>query len=325
MLSKKILIMYSKLLIAIVFIVFLAFKYNFKIVFRQMINLPIEGIVLTLVIYCGTIIVAGLKWQLLYTHTRLARLFEVIMIGHFFTMLLPGQLFGEASKVVYLAEEAKKNSVAGRVEELGMSVLVDKITGLIGLIVIGIAGATLGLRSVQTRYLSFCFIASLFVLSFILICLRFRWCFLLFDRICAFCETKLPAIKPAVACLRRAVSAWQLYLNSPAKLISSILMGVLYQAMIVGMHVILCRYLGIPVSFFDLCWVCAVQSIIILLPVTIAGIGLREGGYVGTLGLLGVSANSSLALSLSIFSLQIVGALVGGALVMKNFITREIP
>jgi uncharacterized membrane protein YbhN (UPF0104 family) len=131
-------------------------------------------------------------------------------------------------------------------------------------------------------------------------------------------------LKRPIICLRRAVDAWKVYLNSPAKLVASILMGVLYQAMIVGMHAILCRHLGIPVSFFDLCWICAVQALLVLLPITIAGVGLRESGYVGMLGFLGVSASSSLALSLSIFSLQIIGALIGGAFVMKISVTREM-
>jgi uncharacterized membrane protein YbhN (UPF0104 family) len=324
MTSKKILIVFSKLLMTLVFIVFLAFKYNFRIAFRKVIDLPIEGIALTLTVYCSSIMISVFRWKLLYPHGTLRRLCEVTMIGHFFAMLLPGQLFGEASKIVYLAEDAKRSDTTGRIEELAMSIAVDKIAGLIGMIVIGIAGAVLGSRSIQTRYLSFCFIAALIGLSFILVCLRFRWCSLLFDYICVFCETKLPVIKPAVACLRRAVGAWLLYLNSPTKLAASLLMGFLYQAMIISIHVILCRYLKIQVSFFDLCWICAVQSILILLPVTIAGIGLREGGYVGTLGFLGVSASSSLSLSLSIFSLQIMRALAGGIFVMKNSVSRGL-
>lgn len=306
----------------IAFIAILAFKYEFSVAFSQMNAFPLRGIILLLLIYYVTIITSAIKWEILYPHEGLTRVFEVVMIGHFFAMLLPGQLFGEASKVVYLAGEAKRSGVTGRVEVLAASVVVDKITGLTGLIIIGITGAVFGSRLEHVQYLPFYFIAMLAGLSFLLICLRFHWCCSLVDRICVFCETKLPRTKRVVASLRRVVGAWKLYLNFPVKLAVSILMGIIYQAMIVGIHIILCRYLNISVSFFDLCWICAFQAIIVLLPVTIAGIGLREGGYVGMLGLLGIPASSSLALSLSIFSLQIIGALIGGAFVMKNSITR---
>jgi uncharacterized membrane protein YbhN (UPF0104 family) len=307
-----------KLLITVVFIIILVFKYNLTTVFAQMIDLSFQGMILTLAVYFVTIIISVIKWRILYPCVKLMRFFEVVMIGHFFTIVLPGQLFGEASKIIYLSNEASEYKVPGQVERLSASVIVDKITGLIGLIVIGIVGVAFSARGVQVQYILSAFMATLVGLFFLLVCLRFRWCLALVDYLSFFCETKLPGIKRAIVSLQCVVEAWRLYLNSPVKLVVSILMGVFKQATIVIMHVVLCRYLEIPVSFFDLSWICAIQAIIALLPVTVAGIGLREGGYVGTLGLLGIPATSSLALSLSIFSLQIIGALIGGVFVMKN-------
>jgi uncharacterized membrane protein YbhN (UPF0104 family) len=77
---------------------------------------------------------------------------------------------------------------------------------------------------------------------------------------------------------------------------------------------ILAKAIGINISYYDWCWVFGVISIVVLLPVTIGGVGLREGGFVLLLGYFGVQNDKALALSLSIFGLQITGALIGGAI-----------
>jgi glycosyltransferase 2 family protein len=52
-------------------------------------------------------------------------------------------------------------------------------------------------------------------------------------------------------------------------------------------------------------------SLLVLLPITVAGLGLREGGYVGLLGLFGVGAADALSLSFVLFAYALCGAFVG--------------
>ena len=50
-----------------------------------------------------------------------------------------------------------------------------------------------------------------------------------------------------------------------------------------------------------------------LLPISVAGIGLREGGYLGLLAFFGVNRETALALSFAFFGYLLFGALLGGA------------
>lgn len=78
--------------------------------------------------------------------------------------------------------------------------------------------------------------------------------------------------------------------------------------------------MDININFADWCWVFGVISLVVFLPITIGGIGLREGSFVILLGQLSVSSEKALALSLSIFGLQIIGGLTGGIIdFMINF------
>ena len=57
-----------------------------------------------------------------------------------------------------------------------------------------------------------------------------------------------------------------------------------------------------------------VINIITLLPVSIAGLGVREGGYVALFGYLGLSAGEALSLSLLVFGINMLFVLCGGVI-----------
>ena len=72
-----------------------------------------------------------------WRHLPYGALVQLTFIGHFYNMLLPGQVGGEAVKSVRLAQLGV--SPAGAV----FSVVADRITGLLALLVLGAVGITL--------------------------------------------------------------------------------------------------------------------------------------------------------------------------------------
>ena len=79
------------------------------------------------------------------------------------------------------------------------------------------------------------------------------------------------------------------------------------------MVAILGTNLGIALPLVDWAWIVGVMSLAVLLPLTIGGIGLREGALIGCLGFAGVPSESAIALSFGIFAVTLSGALAGGA------------
>jgi uncharacterized membrane protein YbhN (UPF0104 family) len=65
------------------------------------------------------------------------------------------------------------------------------------------------------------------------------------------------------------------------------------------------RSFNISLSIIEWLAISAVISMVQLIPVTIAGLGLREGAFVGLLGLFGVSAEKAFALSITKFAFVI--------------------
>lgn len=71
--------------------------------------------------------------------------------------------------------------------------------------------------------------------------------------------------------------------------------------------------LGLSVSALSLGWVRSVVTVLTLLPISIGGVGVREGALVFTLRSLGVPAHDALALSILVFATTILApGLAGG-------------
>ncbi|MCC6763807.1 MAG: flippase-like domain-containing protein [Deltaproteobacteria bacterium] len=117
----------------------------------------------------------------------------------------------------------------------------------------------------------------------------------------------------ALARLRRS-------LGSVARLSSGTLariLGLAIVAQIPGVfgYVALGRGLGIDVTFAAMAWVRSVVVLFTVLPISIGGLGVREGVLVLTLAAYGVPAADALALSILVFATTILApGLVGGVL-----------
>jgi hypothetical protein len=115
---------------------------------------------------------------------------------------------------------------------------------------------------------------------------------------------------------------WHLELGSQGwtSLLNSMLLAILFQLGIVCTNYLFCLALSIPIGYIQLLWVVAAVSLLQSLPISIAGVGVREGAYVYLLGLQGIAEPTALALSLMIFGTQIIFALAGGLLQLQELL-----
>jgi len=69
--------------------------------------------------------------------------------------------------------------------------------------------------------------------------------------------------------------------------------------------------LGIPISFFHIVIVMSYTNFVLLIPVTIAGIGTRDATLIALFGLLGFGWEQALSFSLLVFSTNLFAGIVG--------------
>jgi len=81
---------------------------------------------------------------------------------------------------------------------------------------------------------------------------------------------------------------------------------------------ILARALGVNLTLISAIWVNAAVYAVVLLPISIAGVGVREFTLLNALGLLGVPAQVTVALSLLLFADPLINAMIGGLLQIRS-------
>lgn len=85
---------------------------------------------------------------------------------------------------------------------------------------------------------------------------------------------------------------------------------------------IVAQALGMEIGILALLWIRSLVFVVTLVPITIAGIGVREAAFIGFLGIYGISAADALAFSLANFGLQLAIAAVGALLEACGLVQR---
>lgn len=81
---------------------------------------------------------------------------------------------------------------------------------------------------------------------------------------------------------------------------------------------LLARSVGIDLPLLTSIWVTAAVYAVVLLPISVAGVGVREVTLTGALGLLGINASLAVALSILLLADPIINAFIGGFMQLRS-------
>lgn len=291
-----------KAVITAILLLLLLWRTDFGAIAAALRELRVGNWLLNFVLFLGAWILAAAKWKLLLRDQPFARLLKLNFIGQYYAMLLPGQIAGEAVKA-YRLGKGKADA-----DRIAASVIVDRLTGSLGLLLIAVYGISFSGAAMKRQIL-------LTLLAAVLVLLLGLFSFHLpgWSRLLDTVERRAPRFARLVGQVRRLLDAWKHYVETPALMLLSILLGALFQLIAVWINFRIGGELGLNISFADWCWVFGVVSIVVTLPFTVAGLGLREGSFLGALALLGVAPERAIAHSFALFSLLLAGAVVGAA------------
>jgi uncharacterized protein (TIRG00374 family) len=248
-------------------------------------------------------VVAAAKWHLLLPESRFATLLKLNFVGQYYGMLLPGQIAGEAVKA-YRLGKGQQNA-----ERVAASVVIDRITGFLGLLALAVSGVALSWSSARQTIL-----VALLVAVVMLVALLFSFQLPWWDSAVRLLSRRGARAERVAGQLLRLIAAWRDYARAPLLLLVSVLLGAAFQLIAVWINFRIGQEVGLTVAFADWCWIFGIVSIVTALPFTVAGLGLREGSFVGALALLGVASEKAIAVSFVVFSLLLAGAAIGAVL-----------
>jgi uncharacterized membrane protein YbhN (UPF0104 family) len=241
-----------------------------------------------LILYFLAHAVNAAKLQIFLPQLSLWQAWRFTMIGVLYGTALPGQIAGDAVKALRLARIQADGEGAAAVA----AVAVDKIVGIFALLLLTALAVGVAAQAFDTLVLLIAVLATVGA-SLALVAAFFV---------------------PIPAWLGRfgaSIAAWRAVSLKPAALTYALVLGLLFQGICVVLHMVLGAALNIDFTFAAWAVVVGFSSIVLLAPVTIAGIGLREVTLVSIIGYLGGREVGAFALSLVLFMVTVMGAVVG--------------
>ena len=109
----------------------------------------------------------------------------------------------------------------------------------------------------------------------------------------------------------------------PWQVVSLTFWNALGYAFFVASAWVIAHEFGIAVSVAALAWIRGLVFLGTLIPITIAGAGIREAGFVGFLSIYGVDESTALAFALALLGVQMAIGAVGGLLELASYVSKK--
>ncbi len=305
---KQLAILIGKLSVSVILFYFLISKVGGKTILHNIRLLDPVAFFAAVGLYFIASFMSTMRWKLLVPYqSKTSRLFSIYMIGSFFNTYMPGIIGGDAVKVYYLNKElhaTRSASVAQEQEDAApsaavaiASVFMDRYVGLGALLALGIIAFPFGIgylerASVKWPVIWFVPAAALVFIGSSLLIFKFR-------------------VGERMKFLFKTSQYLQLYRSRKGILVRCFIYSILIQLIIILSVYVLAMGISLHTSFLSLLIFMPIITLVSFLPLSISGIGLREGAFIFLLGSTGIPAEKSMTLSIIWFTSVFVAGVWG--------------
>ena len=304
---KKFLWLFFRVVVSGILITYLLYKVDIKSIFSSLNSVNLFWLALAFsLIFIGNLI-SGYRWQLLLTtqdiHIPLKTLISSLLVGRFFNNFLPSTIGGDIVRVYDTSKYSKDTAVSMT------AILIERLTGFLALLSIAAFALVFGFHTIGDTFLLWVLIGF-----FSLILLLFLGLFnaTLSGQIRKIFDFRgLSRIKGKID---KVYQALNLYKNKRKDLLITFLLGLALQVAAVAHYYLIGLALGLNVSMLYFFIIIPLVLLILLLPVSINGIGVRENAYVLFFGKIGVEGSISIALSWLAFGMILIIGIIGGVI-----------
>ena len=298
----KILFLGLKIVVSSALLLYLLSKAGGMAVIGNALMLSPFHIAAAAALYILVSFMSTLRWRMFIPQQLAVRtLFSLYMIGTFFNVCLPSTIGGDAVKAYYLSRQLKKDS--GKAGEGQFesnynvtsvaSVFMDRYIGLAALLFIGLMSFPFGYDILEKTPVlwSMPIMFSGFVVSSVVL-FKFK-------------------IGARLKIMTTVHDYFEHYFRQRDALLKGFVYSVFIQLTVMFTVYILAMGMELNIPFFTFVVFLPVIFLVTLIPVSISGIGLREGAFVLLFGMIGLAPDKAMTLSLIWFISVVIGSLLG--------------
>jgi uncharacterized protein (TIRG00374 family) len=260
----------------------------------------------------------AVRWYFIITATGapigLLKVIDINLVGSFFNVFLPTAVGGD---VVRLYELSRQSGVG--THSAASSVLLDRLIGLISLVIMGLIALIVGFQYIAEQVIVISVLATTIGLAvgwWLLFNKRFVGKFLwVFN---------LPVVNRFEDSARRFYQSLYDLHRQPRLLVSTLSIALIAQVIEVISVIYIARALDlwVPATYFFI--FVPVIWVITTLPLSLGGLGLREGAFAFLFGQVGLAPTEAVAISLLVYSCRLLLGLVGGLAFLRASIVEYL-
>jgi hypothetical protein len=310
---KRAVILLIKLLVSGGLIAYILTRIHIERSLHTLVSAKLSFIGLALVVYLFAQALSAVRWTVLVRplgiKTPFKDLVSYYLIGMFFNLFAPGTVGGDVSRVYYLVKDQQRDEQGRTVPtvRVAMSVFMDRAIGMVVLIWMGAAGLLL--------FPSYPVPAAIRSLT-LMLALGF-----------AVCTVLIPVLRRAlpedgnslIVKLRLALRSYRTHWHA---IVQGILLSLIVHLIQAWMHLVMGRALNLAIPFSFCLIVYPLVGTFAAIPISLNGLGLREGGYIFLLGLIGIDSENGIAFGLLLFLIVATDSLIGGIIFLLKKTSR---
>ena len=309
--AKPVLILLMKLLISAGLLGYFLTRIHIERFVNTFASADVSYVVLILVVYLLSQLVSAVRWMVLARPLGFKTSFKVLvhyyLIGMFFNLFAPSTVGGDISRVYYLSRDDANHSqktMASSTMPAAVSVFIDRAIGMVVLVWLGAVGLFFfpGYAVPPVvRALTYALALGFIIGGLLLPVLRHV----------------LPQDgHPMVVKLRVALRSYRAHWRAIPQ---AILLSFVIHLIQAWIHLILGRAIHIEIPFSYCIILYPLVGTFSALPISLNGLGLREGGYLFLLQVIGINSEKGVAFGLLLFLTVAADSLIGGLLfLLKN-------
>lgn len=301
--------------ISVAILTYLGFKVDWKTLGHHVVNMDRLWLAGAFASFGPMLALCAWRWQLLLRVQGIFipwwQSFQLGLVGHFFNAFLLGVTGGDVVKIYYATKAAPEKKAAA-----GLSVVVDRLYGLVVLLCIATILCIAQFKFLTAHadasaavYLTLAIAAGTFTVGI----LSFRMA-LIRDLIQkkAWWE-KLPMHK----LFDRLIEAYERYGSVWKENAGAFLISVCNHSLGMVLAYCIVRALHLDVPFWPFVSILPILNLLIALPISVSGLGVREGLSVILFSLMGLSKEHAVTFSLTFFTVTLAWSLVGSIFYMR--------
>lgn len=247
------------------------------------------------------------RWKVIINgmgvHKSFLDLFYINLVSTFFGMFLPSSVGGDVSKMIMVAENTLNREAAAS------SVLIDRMIGMIITTVIGIVSLFFLSSLRDNRIIMGSLVVTLLIISFFIFLILNRRAF---EKMISFIPLSIrKRFGGSISKIDQSIARLQ---GDPKILILASIISMLRQIAICVSFFCAGKSFGINAEMAVYFVVIPIVMAVIVLPISINGLGLQDNTMIFLLGMAGIGSVEALFLSIFMHITRNITGIIGGIL-----------